>query len=114
MAPRFALTTIKMLPTINYLISVPFSQKAFNKEANVIKYLAQRNHIMVNIDGVIHKKLVQKAQDTATTLPCEIKKDEKWICVPYLGNFSLELNRLLKSCNFLTFLFSILFFAHPK
>jgi len=49
--------------------------------------LAKRNDVKLNIDGLIRKKLIQKALDGTTSMSRGGKKPNKWFRVPYLGFF---------------------------
>ena len=41
---------------VNRLVSIPLSPFAFNKVVSIIKYLARKNEIRLNIDDMIRKK----------------------------------------------------------
>ena len=86
---------------IHRFISLPLSTNAFNKEKYVICSLARNNHIDLDIDDIIRKKMILKALDQTTLHKCGIggKKKKQYIRLPFLGEFSFKLARLLKPFN---------------
>jgi len=74
---------------IHRLVWVPLSPDAFQHEVDIIRHLASINHINLNIDNLVRRKLITRALDTSTSLLKDKPKDKvKWCRVPYLGGFS--------------------------
>jgi hypothetical protein len=86
------------LSMIHRLVSIPLTPKAFKREVDTIKLIAENNHVKLNIDKMIHKKLVSRTLDATTTLPRDTRNNNKdrWIRIPYLGKLSSHISRLLK------------------
>lgn len=85
------------LSMIHRVVSIPLTPKAFKNEVDTIKTIAETNHVKLNIDKIIHDKLVSRALDATTSHPRDTnRKKVKWIRLPYLGNLSTQLSRLLK------------------
>lgn len=83
---------------IHRLVSIPLNPAAFRNELDTIKSIAETNHVKLDIDKLVRKKLVSKALD-ATTLhhrDTYRSKKDKWIRLPYLGKLSTSISRLLK------------------
>jgi hypothetical protein len=86
---------------IHRLTQIPLSQAAFKKEVQIIKYMARVNQVDVNIDRMIQRKMIRKHLDATTTLPREtIRNRKRWIRLPYLGQFSAKLGRVLAPFGF--------------
>ena len=82
---------------IHRLVSIPLKPQAFKKEVDTIKLIAKTNHVKLNIDKLIHRKLVSRTLDATITHSRDTNlKKEKWIRLPYLGKLSSLLSRLLK------------------
>ena len=82
---------------IHRLVSTPLKPKAFKEEVDTIKLIAETNHVKLNIDKLIRKKLVSRTLDATTTHPRDTnRKKEKWIRLPFLGKLSSRISRLLK------------------
>lgn len=84
---------------IHRLTSIPLTPEEFNKELDTIRYLTHANgRHKLDVMKLVKKKLIKKALDASTTLPrCEPdKKKTKWISLPYLGEFSSQIKKLLK------------------
>ena len=82
---------------IHRLVSIPLTPAAFHKEMDTIKHIAETNHVKLDIDKLVHRKLVSRALDATTHHPRDTnRKKEKWIRLPYLGKLSNHISRLLK------------------
>ena len=84
---------------IHRLLSVPLSSTSFQEEVNIIKHLAYVNHVNLDIDNVIGKKRVARAVDSTTTLP-RVGTKNKWFRLPFPGDCSRKLGRILRPFNF--------------
>lgn len=85
------------LHMIHRLVSIPLKPEAFQKEVDTIKLIAETNHVKLNIDKIIRKKLVSRTLDATTThLRDTSRKKDTWIRLPYLGKLSSLLTRLLR------------------
>ena len=71
---------------------------AFNKKVYIIKYLARKNEIRLNLDDMIRKKKVKKALSRTTSMvpSLSIKRKGKTVLLPYLP---LSLMRSLRYLN---------------
>jgi len=95
---------------IHRLVSIPLSPSDFRKELDTIIHIAKTNDIKIDIEKLVRKKLISRALDAMTSLPRDRKKEkknEKWIRLPYLGNLTSKLSRLLKPFNFRPAFYSI-------
>lgn len=94
---------------IHRLLSIPVTPAAFKKEVSIINYLAHSNNLKFDVNNFIRKKRISQILDTTTTHPRNQKhknknnndnnnssKEFKYIRLPYLGNLSFQLARLLK------------------
>ena len=82
---------------VHRLVSLPLTEKSFNSELQILKYLAHVNGISINIDKLVRKKIIQRALNLTTSLPrCIPSRKEKWVRLPYLGTFSSQLNHILR------------------
>ena len=82
---------------IHRLVSIPLTPAAFQKEKDTIKLIAETNHVKLDIDKLVRRKLVSRALDATTRLPRDTnRKKERWIRLPYLGKLSTHISRLLK------------------
>lgn len=83
---------------VHRVTSIPLTPTSFKEEVQTIKDLARRNKINVNIEGMVRRKMIRKVLDSTTTIPRNKRaKKEKWVRVPYLGKFSNDLGKILKS-----------------
>ena len=85
---------------INRLVSIPLEPIALTAELNLIKYIANMDHIKFNVDNLVRRKLIRRALDSTASLPRDVEKKPKWLRIPYLGKFSASLGRIFKSSNF--------------
>ena len=87
---------------LHRLISIPLSPSAFATEVGIIKYIANNNNISFDIDALIRRKSITRALDTATSLQCtsDSRKDDKFIRLPFLGDISFKISRILRSFNY--------------
>jgi len=62
---------------IHRLVSIPLTPEAFRKEMDTIKHIAETNHVKLDIDKLVHRKLVSRALDATTCHPRDTgrKKD---------------------------------------
>ena len=82
---------------IHRLVSIPLTPKAFQQELDTIKLIAETNHVKLDINKLVHKKLVSRALDATTSHPRDTnRKKDRYIRLPYLGKLSNQLSRLLK------------------
>ena len=82
---------------IHRLVSTPLTPDAFHKEMDTIKHIAETNHVKLDIDKLVHKKIVSKALDATTSHPRDTsRKKDRYIRLPYLGKLSNQISRLLK------------------
>ena len=70
---------------INRLVSIPLNPFTSNKEVPIIKCLAQKNEIRINIDEMMGKKIIKKALSrTITLIPTPYRKSrEETVYLPY-------------------------------
>jgi len=86
---------------VHRLIDIPLNQNAFNRELMIIKYLARVNEVRVDVDVMVRRKLTRRGLDSTTSLPRDSRRDKKrWIGLPFLGPFSLQLARTLSPSGF--------------
>ena len=80
---------------------MPLSSTSFQEEVNIIEHLEYVNHVNLNIDNVIRRKRVAQALDSTTTLPRgKLGTKNKWFRLPFLGDCSRKLGRILRPFNF--------------
>jgi len=74
----------------------------FEAEVNRIEYLANVNHIRVDLRRMIQKKISRSHLDLTTSIPrrSDLTRREKWIKLPFLGKSSSELIKILRSFGF--------------
>ena len=63
-----------------------------------IERIAKTNGISIEVQKLIHKKLVTKALNDTTTHP-RTSPTKKWVRIPFLVNISFKLARILKLHN---------------
>jgi len=87
---------------VHRLIHIPLSNNAFHKELSIIKHLARVNELNIDVGRMVRRKLIRKCLDSTTSLPREgkHKNRERWIRLPFLGNFSFKLGNVLRSFGF--------------
>jgi len=67
------------------------------------------NNVHLDIDSIIRRKSISHALDFTTSLPrCCKSKNHKFIRLPFLGNFSFQLARTLKTFGFRHAFYSLL------
>jgi len=76
-------------------ISIPLHHTDFRNEMLAIERIAKANGISIDVQKLIHKKLVTKALNETTTHP-RTSPPKKWVRVPFLRNISSKLARVLK------------------
>jgi hypothetical protein len=87
---------------VHRLTNIPLSRNAFQKELSIIKHLALVNEVNIDVGRMVSRKLIKKCLDSTTSLPREVKQKsrERWIRLPFLGNFSFKLGNVLRSYGF--------------
>ena len=86
------------LSMIHRAVSTPLAPEAFKKEVDTIKLIAENNHVKLDVDKIIHKKLISRALDATTFHPRDMNREkETYIRLPYLGKLSSNISRLLRS-----------------
>lgn len=90
---------------IHRLATVPLSDEAFMREVSTIKHIASKNCIMVDIDGMIRKKIVGltlksiSTLNTPTNTGAHRRNRKRFIRLPYLPKITSEISRNLSSIN---------------
>ena len=81
---------------IHRLISLPLLPEAIAKETSIIKSIARRNNINIDVDKLIRKKRIAHSLNSTTSLPRNAPK-MRWIRTPFLGCLSNKIARILKA-----------------
>ncbi|XP_049945748.1 uncharacterized protein LOC126427904 isoform X2 [Schistocerca serialis cubense] len=88
---------------IHRMVTTPLSPADQKKELNVIKAIAVNNGYNQNmIDHLLNKKISQKCSTLRNILPTDTTETKKFISIPFLGNLSYRIKRLLNkkyNCN---------------
>lgn len=96
---------------IHRVLSVPLSASNFQKEVNLIKSLAHRNSIHIDVDLIIKRKIQARSRNDTSTLfttsALEDKKKTKWIRQPFLGNILYKISRILSKIGYRTVFYSL-------
>ena len=84
---------------MNRLVTTPLTPVAFKREVSIIKYIAKRNCIRIDLDNMIRRKSVKFALSSTTNLaPLSRQKlRAKTVSLPYFPPLTSALVPLLKS-----------------
>ena len=62
---------------VDRLVSIPLQSRAFEDELTLIKSMADKNQIDLNIDKIVQQGLIKHALDSTTSLPRDHGKKPK-------------------------------------
>ena len=72
------------------------------REINTFEHFAKANHVNLDLDNMIWRKIMRNQLDLIISLPREFKskRGEKWIKLSFLRNFSKEYGRTTRPFGF--------------
>ena len=83
---------------IHRIVSIPLEKNAFRQEVNMIKWMAKRNSVVIDIDKIVRQKLLHNSFLQISTLqpPTSVlPKRSQWNRLPFLGPLSYKLYHAL-------------------
>ena len=90
---------------IHRLVSIPLEKKAFCQEVNMIKEIAKRNSVVIDIGKIVQRKLLHNSFLQISTLQpptSALLKRSQWIRLLFLGPLSYKLSHALTRLGYRT------------
>jgi hypothetical protein len=91
---------------IHRLLTIPLDNNNYKKEVSTIKHIAALNNVTIDVDKIISRKLKSKTTSAITNLS-KISNRIKWVRMPFLGNISYKISRLLRNVGYRAAFYSL-------
>jgi len=85
---------------VHRALSIPLDAQDFHNEIQLIKQIAQKNHIQFDVDKSIKRKKYSLFKNNTSHLSEFRPPDRKWIRLPFAGNVSYKLERIIQKSGY--------------